>query len=69
MGMAPYGTGRYQDKIWKLVRVSGDGALELDLDYFSYHELLSGRSARNPQTSLGSRARHPAGAGARPVLR
>src|SRR6266404_3379298 len=22
MGMAPYGTGRYQDKIWKLVRVS-----------------------------------------------
>jgi carbamoyltransferase len=37
MGMAPYGTPRYMDKIWKLVRVSEDGAIELDLDYFSYH--------------------------------
>jgi carbamoyltransferase len=37
MGMAPYGTARYVDKIWKLVRVSQDGALELDLDYFSYY--------------------------------
>jgi carbamoyltransferase len=37
MGMAPYGTARYVDKVWKLVRVSEDGALELDLDYFSYH--------------------------------
>jgi carbamoyltransferase len=37
MGMAPYGTPRYMDKVWKLVRVSEDGAIELDLDYFSYH--------------------------------
>jgi carbamoyltransferase len=37
MGMAPYGTPRYVDKVWKLVNVSDDGALELDLDYFSYH--------------------------------
>jgi carbamoyltransferase len=37
MGMAPYGTPRYMDRIWKLVRTSEDGALELDLDYFSYH--------------------------------
>lgn len=37
MGMAPYGTPRYMDDIWKLVRVSQDGAIELDLDYFSYH--------------------------------
>jgi carbamoyltransferase len=38
MGMAPYGTPRYMDKVWKLVRVSQDGAIELDLDYFSYHQ-------------------------------
>jgi carbamoyltransferase len=37
MGMAPYGTPRYMDKVWKLVRTSEDGAIELDLDYFSYH--------------------------------
>src|SRR6202453_1979251 len=37
MGMAPYGTPRYMDKVWKLVRISEDGAIELDLDYFSYH--------------------------------
>jgi carbamoyltransferase len=37
MGMAPYGTPRYMDKVWKLVRTSADGAIELDLDYFSYH--------------------------------
>ena len=37
MGMAPYGTPRYMDKVWKLLRISEDGAIELDLDYFSYH--------------------------------
>ncbi len=37
MGMAPYGEPRYVDKIWKLLRVSTDGAIELDLDYFCYH--------------------------------
>jgi carbamoyltransferase len=38
MGMASYGSPRYVDEIWKLVRVSPDGAIELDLDYFSYHQ-------------------------------
>jgi carbamoyltransferase len=47
MGMAPYGTGRYVDKIWKLLRVSDDGAFELDLDYFSYHQ--------TPQRAFSSR--------------
>jgi carbamoyltransferase len=37
MGMAPYGTPRYVDKVWKVIGVSDDGAIELDLDYFSYH--------------------------------
>jgi carbamoyltransferase len=37
MGMAPYGTPRYVDKVWKVVRLGRDGAFELDLDYFSFH--------------------------------
>ncbi len=37
MGMAPYGTPRYVDKVWRLVRTSADGSFELDLDYFSFH--------------------------------
>ncbi len=36
MGMAPYGTPRFADKVWKLVRMGRDGAFELDLDYFSF---------------------------------
>src|SRR6185295_2488918 len=37
MGMAPYGTPRYTDKVWKVVRQSSDGSFELDLDFFSFH--------------------------------
>src|SRR5581483_3631214 len=36
MGMAPYGEPRYVDKVWRLLRVSDNGAIELDLDYFSF---------------------------------
>jgi len=37
MGMAPYGTPRYEDKVWKLLEVAADGAFELNLEYFSFH--------------------------------
>ena len=37
MGMAPYGTPRFVDEVRQLVRVDGDGAFALDLDYFSFH--------------------------------
>ncbi len=37
MGMAPYGTPRYVDKVWRLVHQASDGSFELDLDYFSFH--------------------------------
>jgi carbamoyltransferase len=37
MGMAPFGTPRYVDKVHKLIRISGDGSFELDLDYFCFH--------------------------------
>jgi len=37
MGMAPFGSPRYVDKVWKLVRLQPDGGFELDMDYFSFH--------------------------------
>jgi carbamoyltransferase len=36
MGMAPYGTLRYVDKVWKVVQQNGDGSFSLDMDYFCF---------------------------------
>ena len=38
MGMSPYGTPRYMDKIQKVVSTdSGSGAFQLNMDYFDFH--------------------------------
>src|SRR5439155_5479615 len=37
MGMAPFGRPRFVDKVRKVIRVSAEGAFELDLDFFSFH--------------------------------
>ncbi len=37
MGMAPYGQPHYQEKVYKLLELSGDGSFHLNMDYFSYH--------------------------------
>ncbi len=37
MGMAPFGTPRYVDKVSKLIRIAPDGSFELNMDYFSFH--------------------------------
>ena len=37
MGMAPYGTPRYLDEVWRLVRQTDQGGFRLEMDYFSYH--------------------------------
>jgi carbamoyltransferase len=37
MGMAPFGTPRYIDKVHKLIRIGSDGDFELDMNYFSFH--------------------------------
>jgi carbamoyltransferase len=58
MGMAPYGTPRYMDNVWKLVRASDDGAIELDLDYFSYH-LTPRRAFSNKFLALFGEPRSP----------
>jgi carbamoyltransferase len=36
MGMAPYGTPRYVEKVWKVVRQNSDGSFALDMDYFCF---------------------------------
>lgn len=37
MGMAPFGTPKYMDKVYKLVHIAKDASFELDMDYFSFH--------------------------------
>jgi len=36
MGMAPYGTPRYADKVWKVVQQNSDGSFSLNMDYFCF---------------------------------
>jgi carbamoyltransferase len=36
MGMAPYGTPRYVDKVWKVVQQNSDGSFALNMDYFCF---------------------------------
>ena len=36
MGMAPYGTPRYVDKVWKVIQQDRDGSFRLDMDYFAF---------------------------------
>ena len=37
MGMAPFGTPRYVEQVYKLIRIGSDGSFELDMDFFSFH--------------------------------
>src|SRR5579862_9361843 len=36
MGMAPYGTPRYTDKVWKVVEQHSDGSYSLNMEYFCF---------------------------------
>jgi carbamoyltransferase len=36
MGLASYGRPTFAEKVWTLIRRTGDGAFELDLDYFEF---------------------------------
>jgi carbamoyltransferase len=36
MGMAPYGTPRYADKVWKVVEQNSDGSFALRMEYFCF---------------------------------
>ncbi len=37
MGMAPYGTPRYKDKIHQVVDFASDGSFRLNMEYFTFH--------------------------------
>lgn len=37
MGMAPFGSPRYVDKVRQVIRAFPDGSFELDMDYFCFH--------------------------------
>ncbi len=37
MGMAPYGTPRYVDDVYKLIHLDTDGSFSLNMDYFCFH--------------------------------
>ncbi len=37
MGMAPYGSPKYVDKVWKLIELGDDGSFRLNMDYFCFH--------------------------------
>lgn len=69
MGMAPYGTPRYMDEVYKVVRVDQDGGVTLNMDYFSFHystqhtynqkfvELFG--PARRPESEFFTETTHP----------
>src|SRR4026209_75359 len=37
MGMAPYRSPKYVDKVWKLIELGDDGSFRLKMEYFSFH--------------------------------
>ena len=37
MGMAPYGTPKYTDEVWRVVQQNDDGSFRLDPDYFALY--------------------------------
>ncbi len=37
MGMSAYGTPKYVDKVYQIIKVNGDGSFKLNMRYFSYH--------------------------------
>ncbi|HJZ04388.1 MAG TPA: carbamoyltransferase N-terminal domain-containing protein, partial [Patescibacteria group bacterium] len=54
MGMAPFGTPRYMDKVYKLIHVSSDGSFELNMDYLSFHYSSENTFNRNFEKLFGS---------------
>jgi len=58
MGMAPYGTPRYVDKVHKLIHVDADGSFWLDMDYFCFHH-SSTQTYNSKFTALFGEPRDP----------
>ena len=58
MGMAPYGTPRYADKIWQMVHQEPDGSFWIDQQYFSFHHSTT-KSFTTKFTDLFGEPRDP----------
>ena len=56
MGMAPYGSPKYVEDIWKIVKLNPDGSYWLDTSYFSFHHSTS-KSYTNKFKKLFGEAR------------
>lgn len=54
MGMAPYGTPRYVDKVWQVIHQNRDGSFWLDPDYFSYHRSATRAYSRKFEQLFGA---------------
>jgi len=59
MGMHPYGTPRYCDKIYELIDVAEDGSLWHDMRYFAYHYSRDTTLARAFSDHFGKPPRDP----------
>lgn len=58
MGMAPYGTPKYADKVRSLITLFEDGSFALDLSYFTYYKSLH-RSYSSKLVDLFGKPRKP----------
>jgi carbamoyltransferase len=58
MGMAPYGTPRYVDKVHKLINIDSDGSFWLNMEYFCFHH-SSTRTYNSKFTDLFGEPRDP----------
>src|SRR5262249_49892125 len=58
MGMAPYGTPRYVDKVHQLIHLDSDGSFRLNMDYFCFHH-SSTQTFNSKFTDLFGEPRNP----------
>jgi carbamoyltransferase len=78
MGMAPYGTPRYVDKVYKLFQQDADGSFRLNMDYFSFHHSTENTynqkfvdlfgAARGAESDFFTMATNPERAGERAAM-
>jgi carbamoyltransferase len=54
MGMAPFGTPKYVDKVHKLIKIADNGSFELNMDYFCFHHSTNKTFNRKFEELFGS---------------
>lgn len=59
MGLAPYGSPKYVEEIYKLLDIASDGSFNIKLDYFAYHYSLKKIFTKKFEEIFGSPNRSP----------